>query len=220
MLIFSLFYVALVCNADSISFWRNGTEDGILSQDFTTRTINKMIEFEPLLNESSAGHLDVNLDAIDYLDNIATASNSSRKRSDSDVIDIFWSQWNIFTIADSIAAKFKASLQKTQCVGRIFWLDLAYNGQRRTFLVDIDPYTTGGNCDTTATASAISHVLQRHITQIYEQRYSEFCNYLTNNGTWSTTVRVQLWEDGGYSNNNVVVQIPCTKDMKNVKESG
>ncbi|RCK54638.1 hypothetical protein Cantr_04786 [Candida viswanathii] len=113
------------------------------------------------------------------------------------------------SFGNTVAGWIKGASQKKQCVGQQHWIDLDFHGQRRTFLVAIAPYTTGKNCDTTASQSAIAYLLQQRIGTIEQGNWSEWCHALNNGGTWHADVRITLWEDATNCGVNVW-DIPCS----------
>ncbi|QHB11980.1 hypothetical protein SCEN_P00160 [Saccharomyces cerevisiae] len=109
----------------------------------------------------------------------------------------------------SVAVDLKNRSNKQSCNGGSDWFDV-YNkdGSKHTYLVAIAPWTTGKNCDTTATSGMLKEMTTWILDKAQEEHLSAWCSRYDNGGSWHADVRFLKWEDTYFCHQNIW-DIPC-----------
>ncbi|KAH3668904.1 hypothetical protein OGAPHI_002659 [Ogataea philodendri] len=95
----------------------------------------------------------------------------------------------ILASASTIASWVKGSSTKSECKGFTYVLK-DNNYPNDYWIVGGAPWTTGNNCDTTASLNTITEALEESWKDVINRKMVGNCARLHNGGTWYTDVRV------------------------------
>ncbi|EDO14334.1 hypothetical protein Kpol_163p2 [Vanderwaltozyma polyspora DSM 70294] len=102
------------------------------------------------------------------------------------------------------------SSQKTVCGSVTQWYDTYPNGgsDKVSYLIAVSAYTTGKNCDTTASEDTIRQAFAGAAQAVSNTDASSWCIHFNHRGTWNADIRVSLWDDVHFCSQNIW-DIPC-----------
>lgn len=70
----------------------------------------------------------------------------------------------------------KGASTKQKCNSFSYWLDLYADGAaERSYLVGIAPWTTGANCDTTASQDEMRDIITKWLPEVVNRKMTSYC---------------------------------------------
>lgn len=105
----------------------------------------------------------------------------------------------------SAAQMAKGVSRPKYCGGKTNWVNVyrQSDGKEVTYLIAVAAWTTGMNCDTTATENEIAFAMDEAIIKAQSLDATAWCSRLHHEGTWRCDIRLVRWEDVAQCKQNI-----------------